>query len=319
MLEALARDIRGDDPAEVALMIAALAAAALWLGWRAWRSLNHARVIADIPTARARSAPQGYVELEGRGRLMDGEPVIAPLSGLPCVWYRYKVEEQVSEHSGGRERARWHTVEQGTSDASFWLEDDTGRVAVDPEGAEVTPRHKDVWHTRSPLLAPSMPTAVGAFLAAHPSGNPHRFTEERINPGDPVYALGELRNLAAHADTLGTAGETRALLAEWKRDQPQLKRRFDLDGDGRLGEREWMLARAAARREVERARRERGRDTSEGVNLLSDPRDRTRPYLLSAHPQTKLIRRYTALALLTGAGFFAAGSAAVWIYNVRFG
>jgi len=248
--------------------------------------------------------------------LMDGEPILAPLSGLPCVWYRYQVEEQVTD---SRENTRWHTVERGASDAVFWLEDGTGRVAVDPDGAEVTPRHKDVWHTDSPLLASGLPRAIAGFIAAHRSHNPHRFTEERINPGDPIYALGQLRNVTAHTDTLGAAGETRALLAEWKQNQPQLQERFDLDGDGRISEQEWMLARAAARREVERARREHRSETFEGVNLLADPGDRTRPFLLSAFPQETLIRRYAVRALLTGSGFFLAGSAAVWIYNVRFG
>jgi len=36
---------------------------------------RRARIIEDTPTSKIRSAAQGYVELAGRGELMEGEPV----------------------------------------------------------------------------------------------------------------------------------------------------------------------------------------------------------------------------------------------------
>mgnify|MGYP001567447363 CR=1 FL=1 len=319
MLQELAREIAAADPVKVALAITFLAGGALYLGWRAFRSLHNARIIVDIPTSKARSAHQGYVELEGVGRLMDGQPIVAPLSGLPCVWYRYQIEERVTTHSGGRTQRRWVTVERGQSDEVFWLEDDTGRVAVDPEGAEVTPRHKDVWHSRSLMAALPLTTAINAFLAAHTGSNPYRFTEERIKPGDPVYALGLLKNVSLHADAPHPGEELRQLLAEWKKDQPQLKERFDLNRDGRIDDQEWMLARAQARREAERTRTEHQKSFGEGINLLRHPNEPGRPYLISAYRQSTLVRRYYWQTLLTSAGFFLAGAAAVWAFNVRFG
>lgn len=319
MLQELAREVAATDPVEVALAIALLAGGALYLGWRAFRCLHHARTMVDIPTSRARSAHQGYVELEGVGRLMDGQPIVAPLSALPCVWYRYRIEERVTSHSDGRTQQRWVTVEHGDSDEIFWLEDDTGRVAVDPEGAEVTPRHKDVWHARSLMTATALTPAINTFLAAHAGTSPYRLTEERIKPGEPVYALGLLKNVSLHADTPHPGEEVRQLLAEWKRDQPRLKERFDLDRDGRVDDREWMLARAQAQREVGRARTEHQKSFGEGINLLRDPREPGRPYLISAYRQSALVRRYYWQTLWTSAGFFLAGAAAVWAFNVRFG
>lgn len=80
---------------------------ALCFSRRAWR-------LADTPIARIRPAPQGYVELYGRARLLPGPPILAPLSSLPCAWYRYQIEER---SSGGR----WWLVESGDSDnLSLW-------------------------------------------------------------------------------------------------------------------------------------------------------------------------------------------------------
>ncbi len=59
------------DPAGIVLAIVFLAAAAFFVVWRCWHHLYKARTIEDIPTAKAGSAHQGYVELEGIGKLMS--------------------------------------------------------------------------------------------------------------------------------------------------------------------------------------------------------------------------------------------------------
>src|SRR3989344_2532101 len=82
----LASTISHGDPAAVGIAVAVLAAGSGYCSWRTWRHVSHIRLVEDTPTAQNRSAPQGYVELEGNGKLMDGPPIIAKLSGLPCVW-----------------------------------------------------------------------------------------------------------------------------------------------------------------------------------------------------------------------------------------
>src|SRR3990170_7654612 len=91
-LAELAGEVSQADPAAVGGGIAACTAAAAFAGWYVWRSLNKARTIEDIPTSKARSAHQGYVELEGVGRLMDGAPIVGPLSGPPGGWFRSRAE-----------------------------------------------------------------------------------------------------------------------------------------------------------------------------------------------------------------------------------
>ena len=110
------------DPGEAAILVALCVAAAAWGAFRAWRALHVARMVEDMPTARAGSAHQGYVELEGRARLMDGPPIVAPLSREPCVWFRYVIEERLQGWSGQNHKG-WKVTERGASDDLFWLDD----------------------------------------------------------------------------------------------------------------------------------------------------------------------------------------------------
>jgi hypothetical protein len=316
----LSHAIARGDATVIGAGITALATSATFFSWQTWRSLERARTIEDIPTAKARSAHQGYVELEGTGQQMDGEPIIAPLSGLPCVWYRYRVERQETYEEAGRTRQRWVAIESGQSTDVFWLEDDTGRVAVDPVGAEITPKHKDVWNSHADLIGfARQPAQVVQFLAKHRSGERLRFTEERINPRDHIYAIGLLRNLGSHASQPTVDEEVRELLRQWKADQALLKERFDLDQDGKIDQKEWALVRSQARREVNRARRQQNAHFIEGINVLSRPADRRRPYLLSAYPQTQLVRKYRIWASVYGVAFAALAIIAMWVFKTRFG
>jgi hypothetical protein len=319
-LSNLARNVRGEDASDIAVAIGLLSVGAAFAGWRAYRYLSLARVVEDIPTSKARSAHQGYVELEGAGRPVDGAPLVAPLSGLPCLWYRFKIEEQVTVHDHrGNEQTQWQTVEKSESHETFWLEDDTGRVLIDPDGAEITPKNKDTWGSRSGLAGASLlPSGITQFMLGRAGTNPHRFTEERIVNGDPLYALGLLKNLGSHQNAPTVADDTRELLREWKTDQEKLKSRFDLDKDGKIDQKEWMLARAQARREALAARRKKP-ELSEGINILTSAGDRVRPYLLSAYRQSELVKRYRLWLVLYGVGCLVAGSVALWLFNARFG
>ena len=109
---------------------------ALGSGWMAYAMLVRKRVLQDTPTALIRSASQGYIELQGHADLLDGDPIIAPLSLRTCVWYRHKVEEKNRTYSGSGSRSNWHTVDSGISDSLFCLVDPTGRCAVDPDGRQ---------------------------------------------------------------------------------------------------------------------------------------------------------------------------------------
>jgi len=300
------------DPSMVATIMLLCLIAGAWSGWRTYRNILLARTIEDIPTTTIRSVYQGYVELEGIGLYFDNDPVNAPLSKRPCIWYRYIVERQKGEG--------WEVIDSGTSSETFMLDDGTGRVVIDPDGADVTVRVKQTWTARSSggASVESLRFARRLGVPQALAGDLYRHTEERLLPGKRLYVLGLLKNLDSLNDGPSLKEDIAELLREWKTDQAELNRRFDLDGDGKLSELEWKLARSEARREALAARREEQQRNAEGVNIVVQPEDSRRPYLISAYSESQIVKRYRLFAMILGVGFLVLSGSALWIFNLRF-
>jgi hypothetical protein len=274
---------------------------------------RRARVIEDTPTSRVRSAAQGFVELEGWCAVLDGAPIVAPLSGTVCAWFRYKAEEKQSNHFRGRGESRWSTLGSGTSDALFLLVDGPDRCVIDPEGAEVTVASKDVWYGAS-YPPGGGPRRRGLWGSMH---GRYRYTEELLCVGEALYALGWFDSVRGGDDEFNTAAEVRDLIGVWKREQQNLLARFDANKDGVIDPREWEQVRAAAHQEVHRHQVERAGKPP--IHTLGRPVDRSLPFMLSALPQHTLARRLQYRAAATLAAFLAAGVFAVWMVSVRLG
>lgn len=245
------------------------------LGWVGALRRRHA--ITGMATSRIASAAQGYVELHGWGRPLDLNPLHSPLSGAPCLWYRYQVEHKTNED-------KWETVEQAESQTSFVLDDGSGQCLVDPEGAEIVTRHCRRW-----------------------SEGDYRYVEWTLQQRDRIYVLGNF--LTRHpSQGLDAGADVRELLAQWKTDQTGLLRRFDLDRDGQLDEREWGLARRLARGEVEKRHRELRRQPE--LHLVEGAPSSL--YLISNHEPDKLARRFLWMAAGQLVVFFAALGWLAW-------
>lgn len=226
----------------------------------AWLSaLNRLRAIRDTPTSRIASAAQGYVELAGFGQPFGEPPMLSKLSLLPCLWYRYKIEQRDSENN-------WKTVDSGESSDCFMLRDDTGTCVIDPESAEIITRHRKQWQQGD-----------------------DRNTEWTLIGNDPLYIIGQFRTEGGSTLEFDSRAELNALLATWKEDMPALHTRFDLDNDGKLDMNEWMLARQAAKREVSKMMRVA--QAQPDLNIISQPRD-GKLFLISNLTPEKLSRRY---------------------------
>lgn len=281
------------------------AASTVYLFFLIWRNFRRARVIEDTPTARVRSAPQGYVELRGQAGSLPAQPVIAPLTRTACVWFRFRIDrEQNRSHSG----SRWSEVESGTSDTPFLLTDETGACLVDPRRAEVTPALKKTWYGRSKWPGRGERSGLLGLL----TGGRYRYIEERIDGGE-LYVLGWFDTLRS-TDT--PAGEELALLLrDWKRDQPELLRRFDRNANGYIDENEWQAARQHAHRQVlaDRAVRSAQPDT----HVIRAGSHSHPPFLISARPESRLGSRYRRHALLALLGSLLTASLLAWMLAVR--
>lgn len=235
------------------------------------------RLMEDMPTSRIRSASQGYVELEGVARLMDGLPILSPLTQNTCCWYRYKVEKREQSEN----RSRWVTVRWGVSPSLFLIEDDTGECVIDPEGGLVDAAWKQVWY--GPSANPYMLTHANKKLFGQ---RDYRYTEEIIQPGEYLYALGWFTSFdPAHVSLHERVRDT---VVAWKND-PEKRRRFDANGDGKLDIKEFEALRAEARRQAEVDHRQH---TASGqTHLLRREPSGQRPLLLSTHDQHTLASR----------------------------
>ncbi|WP_132683118.1 GIDE domain-containing protein, partial [Pseudomonas aeruginosa] len=196
------------------LFIAASLGLCAWAGWQFVHCLARARLLGDVPTSRIRSAAQGFVELYGVLEEGPEGPLQAPLTGKPCLWWRYRIE--VEEKRSGREKA-WRTVDKGASESPFGLRDATDACLVDPRGAEVRPLTQQRWEAfrEAPIdtlrLLESFGTLVGGERL-------YRYTEERLHAGEPLYALGEFRSSGGGRQGLDAERAQGAVIREWKGD-----------------------------------------------------------------------------------------------------
>ena len=203
-------------------------------------------------------------------------------------------------------------MDSGTSETPFILDDGTGQCLVDPRGAEVFPAAKDVWYGDTPWPEVRIPDGQGFFGKLADvllSGGRYRYTEYRLQPQEPVCALGAFRSLGG----VSVESPDRAvaeLLREWKQDQKTLLERFDRNHDGI----------STARSGIRRARRHTSKSSTAwlkqpaapDISVLAKPAD-GRAFLLSASNGPSLARRLRRNAVTGLAAALSSGAALLWM------
>lgn len=137
-----------------------------WLTDLGFEGIRDFRQLERVPRIEAAAILPGEVNLAGRAQTWR-EVLRAPDSGTPTLYYRYVVEREETDSDGD---TRWVTVSSETDYVPFLLNDNTGEVLVAPEGAEA---ELESAHVRY-------------------SGD-YRYTEYRIDPGEPVFLFGLAR------------------------------------------------------------------------------------------------------------------------------
>ncbi len=239
--------------------------------------------------SRCGSAGPGFLRLTGRAVAVD-QPVQAPHTGEPCVWYRL---ETTRPRTGvtvtlGRNRHRSDMVDAVyVSTSPFFIEDETGRVLIERDSLEVeTPNRQSGFHVRGPFDLSERLT--GEFL---------------IRPGDTITAVGELV-----VDQEPVSKRVAEILKRWKQD-PTTMRRFDTNQDGQVDVKEWEAARTAAR---DQAMESLGKEPPRRV--LAKPRD-GRPFMVSTLSIEGLHATLTRRAWVFGALGSLAWAVALWVWR----
>lgn len=279
-------------------------AATLGGGWWCLQRLGQARLLQDMPTSKIRSAAQGYVELYGVLLAGPGEPLCAPLTGTPCLWWRYRIEEY---RKSGKHKS-WRVVESASSEGWLGFEDGSGQCLINPLGAEVRPARRQVWH--GDQRHPRRDHPDGLLAAVLKMGKRYRYIEERLHAGDPLYVLGEFRSSGGGRQGLDLPEAQAAVVREWKRDFQGLLARFDRDGDGALSEPEWRLVRLAAQLEAE-DRHRAASQVPEQHHLHRPPEGL--PFLLSCKGEDELVRVFRWQALAGALLCLGGALAAAWL------
>jgi len=244
--------------------------------------LRRKRLLENIPTSRIRSVAMGFAELVGRAK--NRTPLTAPYSGIPCVYFRFLVEEERQRSRGGRE---WTTIDQGTSPDWFYLQDMSGTLLVDPSGAETVLQRSFRRVERG----------EGWF------GRRKRTSEWWIVQGQKLFVAGTVRRLRnavqEHRAALGDR------LRELKHDAARMQT-FDADRDGRIDAEEWGNAVRAVQDEVVREAAGAPQEAPEESILVGKGSDET-TFVIAERGEKALLLRLG----LTAAGALLGGGAAV--------
>lgn len=184
------------------------------LFWNGTRTQRKADVLdRAVPTSAdgvRRSFPGELVSLFGTAR--SEQELISQHQSVPCIYYKSSVIREYQRHRTNRHgpTRRKETVQSSTRSVPFYLEDETGRVRVIPEGAEF-----DALETMNEYVPES--SREGVFSIAGVSvtvGNReqtlgHRYVENTIEVDKPVFVMGvvdEDGNISRPGDGRENAG-----------------------------------------------------------------------------------------------------------------
>jgi hypothetical protein len=166
------------------------ACAGVYLFYRGFRLLQRKRLILDTPTSKVHSAAIGLVEVSGLA--VGPYTLTAPVTTRACYYYRTIAWQW--KQSG--KNKRWVQVAEESMHLPFFLDDNTGKLLVNPQGAELDVHCDFREEFSGPFLggSPDVPGNVAAFLTRHGVSNDRKLKVEEycIKPKNSLYILGTL-------------------------------------------------------------------------------------------------------------------------------
>ncbi|MDO9391765.1 MAG: GIDE domain-containing protein [bacterium] len=263
------------------------------LGFELLRQKN---LMENIPRSKARSAAMGLAEVQGKAA-----PYVwlkSPLTLTECLYYKFLVEKYEQEGKN----SRWKVVNEGSSTHFFYVEDETGKILVDPVDAELH-LASDYKYTGTDIISSGK-----AHTYSTPSifgGQRMRYTEWYIVPNDTVYAIGTVKKWKSAFDDhkFKVAEKLKAI----KEDKERLKK-FDLDGNGQIDCDEWEMARQQAEQDLLKEQLEKPQQMEDDVVISRDPSNNI--MIISDQDERQVIKNKTIQA---GLSFVSGGGLIVWM------
>lgn len=182
--------LRSSNPGELLLWCVVGFCAGVGLFFYGFILLQRRRLILDTPFSKIRSASMGMVEISGLA--VGPYTMISPIAVRPCYYYRTLVWEW---KQNGRNKS-WVKVAGESMHVPFFVDDNTGRLLVDPRGADLD-LHRDFQQEFNGSFFSSRddaPANVVQFLARHgiATSNKIKVEEYCIKPKNSLFILGTL-------------------------------------------------------------------------------------------------------------------------------
>jgi hypothetical protein len=162
----------------------------VYLFYRGFRMLQRKRLIENTPTSKIRSASMGLVEISG---LATGPYTMpAPITAMPC-YYAHTIGWEWKQSGKNKQ---WVKFADESRHVPFFLDDNTGRMLIDPRGAEMDIHcdFKEEYNKSIFFSGKEMPETVSGFLARHGISTDRKVKIEEycIKPKNALFVLGTL-------------------------------------------------------------------------------------------------------------------------------
>ena len=164
----LSQVVPGFDNGELLAVVAFGGAGLVAIWWGAVNLRDGFEIWSHDPVdAAAVRHESGVVEVAGTATPLH-DTVTAPYSNEDCLVYDYERKERRDDFDDDDDdTSEWHTVDSGADSVPFLVEDDSGRVPVDPDGANVSMSDTD-----------------------YSSSTRTKQIEGRLDPGETVHVFG---------------------------------------------------------------------------------------------------------------------------------
>jgi hypothetical protein len=175
------------------------------------------RKIRRTPRASAGALTEGtLVRVVGRARAAS-EPMLAPLTGRACVYYKVVVDHRTDVGSNYYVRG-WRPFVEEERGAPFVIDDGTGAVSVDPAGAELA---LDFDRRTTTGAFHGADERQQAFMAAHGEKTKgwlktkhYRYREAVIEVGEAIAVVGRVGRDTTGAHALATTSDAQLVITD---------------------------------------------------------------------------------------------------------